>query len=356
MKTRIPSLDGFRAISIILVVFSHCRLLKGFPEYLFDFARQCDVGVTVFFVISGYLITSLLIQEHRNTGKINIKSFFIRRAFRILPVFFLYICFILSVSNSLTLGISTSNFLYALTFTANFDPAPTWYLGHFWTLSIEEQFYLLWPAMFLFFNKNIKFTVILLIASSCIIRVIVYKFHPEANFVLYGFFVKSDAIMIGALTALLNLKSNSFFIKQSTKNYLFQIVALFLIIFFIYGSAHGRFGIIALPFGNTIISISIMYLLLSYSEPKENYLYKVLNSKLFIHIGVLSYSIYIWQQFFIFHNIPFFNKLPYNLLTIYLVSYVSYNFWEKPFLKIKDRFINGHKTICVSVNDKTNNF
>ncbi|WP_316824794.1 acyltransferase [Pedobacter miscanthi] len=352
MSNRIPSLDGFRAISIILVVFSHCRFFKDFPAYLFDFARQCDVGVTVFFVISGYLITSLLIREYKNTGKINIKAFFIRRAFRIIPVFFLYVCFVLSVNNSLQLGVTTTNFLYAITFTANFDPMPSWYLGHFWTLSIEEQFYLFWPAFFFLFNKNIKLIVVLLILYSCIIRVIVYKFHPDTLFVLYGFFVKSDAIMIGALAALLNLKRLPFFLKKTMVNYSLQIVAILLIALFVYSSAHGKLGIIALPFGNTIVSISIMYLLLSYVEPKENYLFKILNSKIFIHIGVLSYSIYIWQQFFIFQNIHFLNRFPYNLLTIYVISFISYNLWEKPFLKLKDKFISRYNLAGVTVKHK----
>jgi len=351
MHQRIPSLDGFRALSIILVVFSHCRFLKGFPEYLFDFARQCDVGVIVFFVISGYLITSLLLSELKNTGTIDIRSFFIRRAFRIIPVFLLYVGFVFSLNNSLQLGVTTTNFLYAITFTANFDPMPNWYLGHFWTLSIEEQFYVFWPALFLFFNRNIKFIVILLITYSCIARVIFYKLHPDGLSLLYGFFVKSDAIMIGALAALLDLKKLPILLKRSI-NYNLQIIAVLLIVLFVYCSAHGKLGIIALPFGNTIISLSIMFLLLSYTEPKQNYLFKMLNSKALVHIGVLSYSIYIWQQFFIFQNINFLNRLPYNLLTIYVVSYISYRFWEKPFLKLKDRFLGGPNLASLELRDK----
>jgi peptidoglycan/LPS O-acetylase OafA/YrhL len=92
-STRINSLDGFRALSIILVVIAHCRLSVGFPRSLVGLAYEFAVGVTVFFVISGFLITTLLLRERAKNGRIAIKSFYTRRALRILPVAFLYILF-----------------------------------------------------------------------------------------------------------------------------------------------------------------------------------------------------------------------------------------------------------------------
>ncbi|WP_343523804.1 acyltransferase [Pedobacter sp.] len=333
MKTRIPSLDGFRAISIVLVVFCHSRFLNGFPEYLFDFARQCDIGVTIFFVISGYLITKILQHEYQAAASINIKLFFVKRALRILPVFCLYFLFILFVNQKLNLGVNASNFIHALTFTTNFDSSPNWYLGHFWSLSIEEQFYIFWPLLIILFQKKLRLIIIFFIAYSCIIRVVHYKFNLNTGF--YGFFSKSDPIMVGALAALSNIQNSMLFQKKSSINYSFQLIALVLIIFFTYCSAHGRFGIMALPFGNVIIACAIMYIILSYTTYKNNYFFRLLNSRLFIHLGLLSYSIYIWQQFFIFQGISLLNGPLYKLATIYLVSLISYNFWEKPFLKIK---------------------
>lgn len=343
---RIASLDGFRAISIILVVFSHFRFLPEFPAFLFDFARQCDIGVTIFFVISGYLITKILQQEYQITNSINIKLFFIKRALRILPVFCLYFLFILLVNQKLNLGVSSGNFIHALTFTANFDSSANWYLGHFWSLSIEEQFYIFWPLLFILFQKKIRTIIIFLIAYSCIIRVLHYKFNLNTGF--YGFFAKSDPIMIGALAALSNIQNTAIFQKRALINYFFQLIALILIILFTYCSAHGKFGIIALPFGNTIIACSIMYIILSYTSYQNNYFFKLLNNKLFIHLGLLSYSIYIWQQFFILYDIPLLNKLPYKLITIYLVSLSSYIFWEKPFLKIKQGWSKKYKLIKIN--------
>ena len=94
---RIPSLDGFRAISIILVLICHSRFSQGFPSSLVDLAGNGEIGVDVFFVISGFLITTLLLNEEVNEGNINLQSFYIRRAFRILPVFILYTLFIIKI-------------------------------------------------------------------------------------------------------------------------------------------------------------------------------------------------------------------------------------------------------------------
>lgn len=206
---RIASLDGFRAISIILVVFSHFRFLPQFPGFLFDFARQCDVGVTIFFVISGYLITKILQREYQEADSINVKLFFIKRALRILPVCCIYFLFILLINQKLNLEVSPGNFLHALTFTANFDSSPNWYLGHLWSLSIEEQFYIFWPLLFILFQKRLSAIIIFLIAYSCIVRVLHYKFHLNTG--LYSFFSKSDPIMVGALATLLNIQNTALF-------------------------------------------------------------------------------------------------------------------------------------------------
>jgi len=98
---RIPSLDGFRAISIFIVILSHCSLAKGFPDKLAPYVDFGRLGVTIFFVISGFLITHLLLIEDAANNQISIKNFYIRRAFRILPVFYcilLLYCFGLTMS------------------------------------------------------------------------------------------------------------------------------------------------------------------------------------------------------------------------------------------------------------------
>jgi peptidoglycan/LPS O-acetylase OafA/YrhL len=153
---RIPSLDGFRAIAILLVLFCHSRLSKGFPAGLTDVARLSEVGVTVFFVISGFLITSLLVAEDAKNGRINLRNFYTRRILRIFPVYFLFVAFIMLWGNIEKLGITNNNLLHAFTFTVNFDQNPNWFLGHFWSLGVEEQFYIFWPVILIVFRKRLK--------------------------------------------------------------------------------------------------------------------------------------------------------------------------------------------------------
>lgn len=336
---RIASLDGFRAISILLVVFSHFRFLEGFPPNLYAFAKQCDVGVNVFFVISGYLITTLLVKEYQKDNTISFKNFFIKRAFRILPVFFLYILFICCWNAFIDLKISAANFLHAITFTTNFDYDKNWFFGHFWTLSVEEQFYLFWPLVFILFKKNIKTTVLVLIAYSFVVRVIVYKFQLDRTLFLHPFFSVSDSILVGALTAILYQETPKLFTTIAFKNYYLQTLALILIVLFVYTSAHGKLGVISLPFGNTIIAISIMYLILSYTQQQSNLIFRFLNHKTVVHIGVLSYSIYIWQEFFFRKEALFFNIFPLNMVIIYVISLASYYLWEKPSISLRSKLL-----------------
>ena len=137
---RIPSLDGLRAISITLVVLSH--LVKWKHISLDVIGSYGSLGVQFFFVLSGYLITNLLLREHERTSAISLKDFYIRRAFRIFPAAFVF------------LGIVTILYWHqmrwyhvaaAALYVTNMDLTRPWIFGHLWSLSIEEQFYLLWP-------------------------------------------------------------------------------------------------------------------------------------------------------------------------------------------------------------------
>jgi peptidoglycan/LPS O-acetylase OafA/YrhL len=149
---RIPSLDGCRAISVFLVLFGHACETKNldFSRYLPRLGQVATLGVTVFFVISGYLITSLLLEEERRHGRISLSMFYLRRAFRIWPVAYAYIAVVAALQAAGALTLPRYNLLYAATFTMNLAPQGSWWLGHLWSLAVEEQFYFVWPAVFLF--------------------------------------------------------------------------------------------------------------------------------------------------------------------------------------------------------------
>ena len=145
-STKLPSLDGWRAVSIGLVLVQHSTMAAGFPPALTPWIKRFDLGslgVQFFFVISGFLITWLLLQEQARHGRISLKHFYLRRALRILPVYFFY----LFVLGCLT-RYEQPGYLWAanLTFTTNYFWPPEG-TAHFWSLGVEEQFYLLWPGL-----------------------------------------------------------------------------------------------------------------------------------------------------------------------------------------------------------------
>jgi peptidoglycan/LPS O-acetylase OafA/YrhL len=138
---RIPSLDGLRAVSISLVVVGHWMELLFHSIAAGAFA---NLGVRIFFVISGYLITTLRLKEYGENSTIQLREFYARRAFRILPA---AIVFMLPVFVIFWHELRWYHMAAAALYLANFDFAHPWFLGHLWSLSVEEQFYFLWPGV-----------------------------------------------------------------------------------------------------------------------------------------------------------------------------------------------------------------
>jgi peptidoglycan/LPS O-acetylase OafA/YrhL len=314
-------------------------LSAGFPDSLKEVAHQAEVGVIVFFVISGFLITNLLLAEGAKNGSISISSFYIRRVFRIIPVYILYVVFILLWRNMGIVNVSPSNLQHVSTFTVNFDRNKDWFLGHFWSLSVEEQFYLFWPAIVILFRKHLKIVLLILVAYSCISRVIAYEFPGYAIMSLSPFFNYSDAIFIGAFGGIVFFENPEIFRRKIFGSYMAQLIALSLFLLFVYCAHYGKLPYISFPFGNSIISLSVLFLMCAYILPSDKVMFKLLNHKAVIHVGILSYSIYIWQHCFFIGQIKgFWCTFPYNILVIYVVSLASYYLWEKPFLTIKKHF------------------
>ena len=146
---RIPSLDGLHALAILLVIFAHSnfpgdhllplRMLRG---------RSGFLGVQIFFVLSGFLITTLMLREVRRTGRLHLGHFYLRRALRIVPVYVSYLALVGVLQFFRADHLSGFHWLARATYTVNFlpgsMPGP---ISHFWSLCVEEHFYLLWPLL-----------------------------------------------------------------------------------------------------------------------------------------------------------------------------------------------------------------
>lgn len=370
---KIPSLDGLRALSIFLVLFDHAAHSLS-PDithnWLYTILSNSDLGVRIFFVISGYLITRLLLEETERNGKINLKKFYIKRVLRIFPVFYLFILVIVLMNIIVGDVFYWTDILIAGTFLWNmksliqpgrndYGDTGSWrnpgrdgwlLLGHFWTLAMEEQFYLIWPFVMkkVHSHKKLIRICIAIMLLMPLVRVAAYFLLPQARGQINAMiFTSCDTLLIGSAAALIEktrFKEKFIRILSDPRVVALSIVAIFIISPFLQNRFGGTYK---LTIGITITNVGILSLLL-WSIYKENAWFRFLNLKPIMVIGVLSYSIYIWQQLFFFGEVEwlyltfgdykfYLNQFPQNIFLIALVSSASYYLYERRFLKLKDR-------------------
>ncbi|MXV16026.1 acyltransferase family protein [Hufsiella ginkgonis] len=352
---RIKSLDGLRAISIILVLIGHCRPTMPpvlAQSLLFDILPGGALGVNIFFVISGYLITRLLIAEKNKTGRNSLKQFYLRRILRIFPVFYLYILVIIllkvffmpDIINGFTTVAVAGLYLWNYAVFFHFDPGPIggWFLGHFWSLAMEEQFYLLWPLAFVLAAslKKLKKAVVVIILLMPVIRVgsyfLVPMIRPEIGLMLH---TAGDYILTGCLGALIEMSPEfeARYLKY-VKSKLIVIVAFFCLLVIDPVLTHYFAGAYNLSVGMSANNLFIL-IILFWSMYVPSWFQRMLNKKLMVRIGLLSYSLYIWQQLILTpHMDTWLNKFPQNLVVVFLIALLSYHVVEKPVLRLKERF------------------
>lgn len=343
----IPSLDGWRAVAIIIVIIAHARLGLTSGTLLHNLFRPFlgEFGVRIFFILSGFLITTLLIKEHKKNGKISIFNFLIRRILRIFPVLYLYIGTVCLINYYLKLGLTLEYFIAPILYFNNFYFFPgTWLLTHTWTLGVEEQFYLIWP----FFLKKIGYPLHILFLIILIIPILKYivNLYPELNLIFLGpFLFPSFYIFFGAALSILCYKE--FFKKIAVlkilKSRTIHFFAISIVVLIAYLSHKGHFNKIIFCLGDLVTAVAISVLLLNSIIYNNTIIFKVLNSKIMVHIGTISYSLYLWQQLFIlpinsYPKIEPYFKFPINIILSVITATISFYFFEKPILKLKERF------------------
>ncbi|MBW4889839.1 acyltransferase [Mucilaginibacter sp. HMF5004] len=335
-----PSIDGLRAVSIVIVIV--CHIFGSSLTQYFD----GRIGVEIFFVISGFLITMLLLKEKTKYGTIALKKFYIRRVLRIIPVAMLFVVTLLILNQIFDLNITKRSFIMASLFLKNFQlkgDVQDWYFGHYWSLSVEEQFYLLFPVCLLLSLRKTTIGTIVIVIIAPIITYLGFVDIPFFNghtahlvlFIIINIIGKGIAsILTGCLFSILLFKG--YFEKLPSGKF----VSLIL---FIVGLIIRSGSPIYVPYlSNAIFDFIIAYILVLNLNP-TNYFARFLNLPFMIKLGVLSYSIYIWQQIFT-HDQPWGRLFKYadspfiNIPVLFLVSYLSYNFYEKKFLTFKDKF------------------
>jgi peptidoglycan/LPS O-acetylase OafA/YrhL len=350
VRHTIPSLDGMRAISIAIVVLSHSKALlpsaiadSGLFRYIVGGGLH---GVQVFFVISGYLITMLLVREFEATGDISLRRFYSRRTVRIFPVFYAYLAVVAVLWAAGFERQDASTFLSAATYTIIYHPHPRgWLVQHAWSLSIEEQFYLLWPAVLLMARRQriASPIAISVLAVMPIVRILILTFSARGVAEHGQLIVLSSAIdtlMMGCLLALLS--SNLRWRRWCERWIRSWSVAGLVAVGFVlvpYASAkltHGVPAAVCVAFGASATAISIGAALDWLVRIPNSAAGQVLNAGPVRYVGLISYSIYVWQQLFTGPATRL-GLVTYPLLLI--AAELSFRLIERPMMRVRARLV-----------------
>jgi len=334
---RIQTLDGWRAIAIFWVVADHAAINSRYENLLW--ANLGGFGVDIFFVLSGYIITLHFIEERKKSSTFDLRSFYLRRAFRILPLVIAYLSTLCVLSLFVNLvDFHKSEIIGSLFFFRNYQYAVHpggFYTLHFWSLSIEEHFYLLWPAILLWLGNRRSLWFAVAGAVSCATWRVYYMAHadswigrmlPVAGKV-WRTDTRFDGLMLGCATAiLLSQPSVLNFIYRNFPKETPLLMAIFIVLNLLRVSKMPSF------LTNILLCVAIA----STVVVKEGLVYKWLNWRPLVWIGTISYSVYMWQELFLMRPdagvFPFgkLSSFPFNLICVFVVSALSFYFIERP--------------------------
>jgi peptidoglycan/LPS O-acetylase OafA/YrhL len=318
-ERRIPSLDGLRAISIVLVILSHLVKWKHVSAPVLG--SYGALGVFVFFVLSGYLITNLLLREHERSATISLRDFYFRRAFRIFPAAFVFLA-VVTVLYWKQIG--WLHLAAALFYVANMDMFRPWIFGHLWSLSIEEQFYLLWPFALKNWYRH-KTAILLgafLITPVFQTALLAFKVH---NGLVGSLPVYSSQLAIGCLLAVFAPR-----LPRIPKPVaLIMLTAFILIPWFPANTALRTLFLLFIL--SPMLHIAVAGLVLHVIQVP----YRVLNWLPIAWLGRISYSLYLWQELFCSNaalHAGFVLVIP-----AVACACLSYYLVEQPMLRLRER-------------------
>jgi len=347
-----PEIDGLRAIAVSAVILYHAKIII-FGDQFF---KGGFIGVDIFFVISGYLITSIILKELITTGSFSFKYFYQRRVRRILPVLLFVMLATLPIAWLYLIPSAFMDFsksiLYSLGFSSNFY---FWYSGqqygaesgllkpflHTWSLSVEEQYYIIFPIIFFITFKYFKKYLIHVLITGFLVSLGLADWASK-NYSSLNFYIlptRAWELLVGSI-----LSYFEFTKRQTKKNGILHLILPSIgmliighsIIFFNDKMFHPSFYTLS-----PIIGVSLII----WFSNKDELTTKILSTKLFVKIGLISYSLYLWHYpLFAFYRIIkvygiTFNKI-YLILILFILSFFSYYFIEKKFRSINFKFKN----------------
>jgi peptidoglycan/LPS O-acetylase OafA/YrhL len=338
---RIRELDGWRAIAASMVIVQHilsdqhAHSLSRFPLLASAIGHMGYLGVQIFFVISGFVICRLLLREEERYGFLSLKGFYIRRGFRILPPLYIYLATVALLARYGLVNVTGWQIAKAALFLVDFHSySAPWLTGHSWSLSVEEQFYLFFPAILWLTARRWRHAVCGTICALCIAVTLVIAHRnqpiPLISTGVMGGFV---CIFCGVLIGLQEKKARFLAKKAPITLILLAAAVLFL---------H--------PFGNpddwkdalyeTVAVPPLIALILLSTIERNSWVQSFLCSRPIQAVGITSYALYLWQQLFTgksdsYHGVGHF--IPFFLPALFIIIPASWFLVEKPAMRLGRR-------------------
>jgi peptidoglycan/LPS O-acetylase OafA/YrhL len=348
--TRVPELTGLRCVAVMMVVLGHAHdtAPDGYHGWLAPLSLLSSgaMGVQIFFVLSGFLITGILEAEFRSRERIDLWQFYLRRALRIWPAFYAFLIVLVVLSYAGLIDIAWQQFVFAATYTWNYSEMlgvgpvnnahleGAWYLGHFWSLALEEQFYWFWPPLLIFIllRKSEKLLPVLILVIP-MVRVVSYFLAPGLRGQL-GMMLHTgvDSILIGCYASLKREPLKAFLDSIKYRNLLVGL--LFVLMLALPWVNLGRYW--SNTYGTTVNAALMALIVVALTHLKDFWLCWLLRTRVFVFVGTISYSLYLWQQLFLHDASPATWGFPLNIVQSFAAATLSYWFIETPFLKLKD--------------------
>lgn len=339
-RGNIPGLDGIRALAVLLVIANH---------FGFEWINGA-LGVLIFFVLSGFLITWLMLKELDKTGTVSLKNFYRRRMLRIFPAFYAFwlagVGIYIIRGHYLDWGQAWSAFFYVSNYWMGLVPSACMLFVHTWSLSIEEQFYLLWPALFLLGLKaprRLPWIIGIVIVAVWIHRaLLLLVFGVSQDYLYRAFDTRLDHLAVGCLLAIL--------LRRGTLDGLARAVtrsqwlpALTIALLFAAQAGHNSptfiftFGYAIEPLLTAIFLVQLIW----FSDTGG---WRIVEHPVTRYLGRISYPLYLWQQLTLFtakrllDGFPAVLQFAFALAVTVAFASASYYLIERPFLNMKRRF------------------